>query len=209
MFEEGRCVRLSIVPVNTVVLRDDDERCRSLIDDGWTVTARSWAARLEVTSELSQRWRDALVCLSPRDTYRELQDADVPAALGLDATTASDYPGGVATAHEHLTAAGASPSAGRRGFGVFDCKASLVAMTFVDVDDNRAEVDFTVVAQHRRGGGLATTVKAASLLALVRDGVTLVRTGGSEENHRILAVNVALGFQVDEYWLTLSAPLTG
>jgi hypothetical protein len=79
-------------------------------------------------------------------------------------------------------------------------------MTFVDVDDTRAEVDFTVVAQHRRGSGLATAVKAVSLLAVSRDGVMVVRTGGSDENRGILAANASLGFEVDEHWLTLSAP---
>jgi hypothetical protein len=34
-------VRLPVVPANAVVLRDDDERYPSLIDDGWEVTARS------------------------------------------------------------------------------------------------------------------------------------------------------------------------
>jgi predicted GNAT family acetyltransferase len=104
-----------------------------------------------------------------------------------------------------LTAARASPTAGRRGFGVFDAEANLVAMTFVDVDGQQAEVDFTVVVPRRRGQGLATAVKAASLLALPRDGVTTVRTGGSDENRGVLAANATLGFHVDERWLTLIA----
>lgn len=200
------CVRLPVVPANAIVLRDDDQRHPSLIEEGWMVTARSWAARVEVTSQLLRRWTEVLASLPPQDTCRELQAADVPAALSLDAATATDYPGGVATAHPPLTAASACPSASRRGFGVFDSDANLVAMTFVDVDDTRAEVDFTVVAQHRRARGLATAVKAASLLAVSRDGVVVVRTGGSDENGGILAANASLGFEVDEHWVTLSAP---
>lgn len=200
------CVRLPAVPADAVVLRDDDQRYPSLIEEGWTVVARSWAARVEATSQQLARWTEIIASLPPQTTCRELQAADVPAALGLDAATITDYPGGVATAHSPMTAASAAPSASRRGFGVFDSEANLVAMTFVDVDDNRAEVDFTVVAQHRRGSGLATAVKAASLLALSRDGVRVVRTGGSDENRGILAANAALGFEVDEHWLTFSAP---
>lgn len=191
------CVRLPVVPANAVVLRDDDQRYPSLIEAGWTVIARSWAARVEMTSQQLGRWTQILASLPPQDTCRELRAADVPATLSLDAATVTDYPGGVATAHKPLTAASASPSASRRGFGVFDIGANLVAMTFLDVDGDRAEVDFTVVAQHRRGSGLATAVKAASLLALSRDGVTVVRTGGSDENRGILAANAALGFEVD------------
>lgn len=61
-----------------------------------------------------------------------------------------------------------------------------------------------MVARDRRGQALAAAVKAASLLALARDGVAVVRTGGSEENRAILAVNASLGFRVDERWLTLT-----
>lgn len=193
------------MPADAVVLRDDDERYPSLIEEGWRVTARSWAARLEVTPEHARRWLDALACLPPQDVCRELESADVPAALSLDAATAGDYPGGAATTHAPLTAETATPHTGRRGFGVFDADANLVAMTFTDVEGDRAEVDFTVVARHRRGRGLATAVKAASLLALTRDGVSVVRTGGADENCGILAANAALGFHVDEHWLTLTA----
>lgn len=112
----------------------------------------------------------------------------------------------MATAHTPLPPERVAPTASRRGFGLFDAGAELAAMTFVDLDGDQAEVDFTVVARHRRGRGLATAVKAGSLLALTADGVATVRTGGSDENHAILAANAALGFEVDEHWLTLAAP---
>ncbi len=76
-------------------------------------------------------------------------------------------------------------------------------MTYVDVDGARAEVDVTVVTPAWRGVGLATGVKAASLLALAAEGVTAVRTGGSQDNAAILASNRTLGFVVDERWVTL------
>ena len=66
-----------------------------------------------------------------------------------------------------------------------------------------------MVARDRRGLGLATAVKAASVLVLVDDdGVAVVRTGGSADNPAILAANDALGFVVDEEWLTLEGPDT-
>lgn len=67
-------------------------------------------------------------------------------------------------------------------------------------------MDFTVVARHRQAQGLASAVKASSLLALSRDGVTVVRTGGSDQNHGVAAANTALGFHLDEHWLTLTPP---
>ncbi|MDN5775540.1 MAG: hypothetical protein L0H96_01350 [Humibacillus sp.] len=112
----------------------------------------------------------------------------------------------MATAHQALTAHSAAPTAKRWGFGVFDVDEQLVAMTVIELEGNRADVDFTVVARHRRRQGLATSVNAGSLLALARHGVTLVRTGGSDENRGILATNASLGFHVDEHWITLAAP---
>jgi predicted GNAT family acetyltransferase len=129
-----------------------------------------------------------------------------PSALALDAATAGDYPGSVATAHKALTAQTATPPARRRGFGIFDSDGQLVAMTFLDIDGHRADVDFTVVSRDRRRQGLAAAVKAASLLSLEREGATLVRTGGSDENHAILVANRSLGFRVDEHWVTMTAP---
>ena len=64
----------------------------------------------------------------------------------------------------------------------------------------------TDFARHRRRQGLATALKAASLLALALRRVTLVRTGGSDESRGILATNTSLGFRVDERWVTLAAP---
>lgn len=199
------------MPSDVTVLRADDPRCERLADDGWTVTARSWAAHVELTPRHTQGWRDAMARLASTDTCRELTADDVPAVLALDAATAGDYPGSVATAHEALTPHTATPTVRRPAFGVLDDKGDLVAITFVDIeaDPTWAEVDFTVVAPHRRRQGLATALKAASLLGLMERGVTDVRTGGSDENRGIIAANEALGFRVDERWVTMVAPAKG
>lgn len=196
------------MPSDVVVLRADDQRGQSLADDGWTVTARSWAAQLDVTAENIETWETYLALFGPTDTHRALNEVDGPAVLALDAATTGDYPGSLATAHASLTAASAVPTAKRWGFGVFDADEQLVAMTFIEVDGNQAEVDFTVVARPRRRQGLATALKAASLLALARRGVSRVRTGGSAENRGILAANRSLGFRIDEHWITMAAPAT-
>lgn len=92
----------------------------------------------------------------------------------------------------------------RRGFGVFADDGRALSISYVDVDQRRAETDFTVVAAGSRRRGLATAVKAASVLALLRDGVEVFRTGGAEENTAILAANLRLGYVVDEEWVTLA-----
>ncbi|RII86371.1 acetyltransferase, partial [Clavibacter michiganensis subsp. insidiosus] len=126
-----------------------------------------------------------------------------------DAATLADYPGGPATRHAGLTADSARiPVRGRRGYGAFDAGGELLAMTFVDLDPTglAAETDVTVVAAAHRGRGLGAAVKAASVLGLLEAGVTSFRTGGSSENAAIIAAGAALGYRVDEEWLTLEAP---
>lgn len=51
------------MPNDLAVLRVDDQRCQSLADDGWTVTARSWAAQLDVTPTNIKAWKAALTRL--------------------------------------------------------------------------------------------------------------------------------------------------
>ena len=78
-------------------------------------------------------------------------------------------------------------------------------MTVVDLGvEGEAEIDFTVVASSWRGCGVATALKAWSLVALADLGVDRVRTGGAARNTAIVAANARLGFVVDERWLTLT-----
>ena len=190
------------------VVRDDDARRGELEADGWRVVHRSWGARLDADRVDVGLLRGLVGRVEASGaTVRELGPADVEAVLALDAATLGDYPGGVATAHAPLTAARATTGPGRRAFGVL-VGGALAAMTYVDVDvdGRRAETDFTVVAPARRGLGLATAVKAASVLALRADGVRAFRTGGSDLNAAILAANGLLGYVVDERWLTYDRP---
>ncbi|ACZ31789.1 GCN5-related N-acetyltransferase [Xylanimonas cellulosilytica DSM 15894] len=189
------------------VLRGDTPEAHALLADGWSVIARSWGAGLLAADVDGERFRSAAAGGIPGLTLRELTADDVAAVLTLDAATANDYPGDIATAHAPLTPRSATPGAARRAWGAF-VDGELVAMTFVDVDGaHHAETDFTVVAAARRRRGLGTAVKAASIATLVRDGVTTLRTGGSAENAGSLAANRSLGYVVDEEWWTLAAPV--
>ncbi|WP_062518148.1 hypothetical protein [Demequina gelatinilytica] len=187
-----------------VVLREDDARVASRLADGWVMVARSWAAQLEAERGDLAALRVAADAARACGDLRELARGDVPAVLALDAATVGDYPGGPATAHAPLTAARAAVSGVRRAWGVVGDGGRVLAMTYVDVDGDRAETDFTVVARDARGRGLATAVKAASLLGLLRDGVVVFRTGGSANNAAILAASLACGYRVDERWVTLA-----
>ncbi|WP_144805305.1 GNAT family N-acetyltransferase [Curtobacterium sp. BH-2-1-1] len=200
---------------DVVVLPADAPRRVELERRGWPVVARSFGAQLDGDAVERERLR-SLVDRAGLPV-RALDVADVDAVLALDVATVGHYPGSVATRHEPFDRERATPSATRRGFGVWSGD-DLVAMTFVDLlvgDDGAAaglaagsasaETDVTVVAVGHRGRGIGTAVKAASVLALLDAGVTRFRTGGSADNPAIIAANTALGYVRDEEWVTLEA----
>ncbi|BDZ54528.1 GNAT family N-acetyltransferase [Agromyces marinus] len=192
------------MPNEPVVLRADDPRAAALQADGWTVTARSWAAQLTGVTVVRDRLERLVDRVRDVGEVREVMDADLHAVLELDAATLADYPGGVATRHEPLTPERARVSPERRAFGLFDVDGRALGVTYVDIDGRRAETDFTVVARDHRGLGVGAAVKAAPVLALADSGIGVFRTGGSADNPASLAANRSVGYVVDEQWVTLA-----
>lgn len=191
---------------NPTVRREDSSEADALLAQGWVAAARSFGARLDADRVDRERLR-ALAAGGPADvSIRELDEDDVDAVLVLDAQTQGDYPGSVATQHEPFDRTSATPGSTRRAWGALSSTGRLVALTFVDLDGPTAETDVTVVHPDHRRRGLATTVKAASVLALLDAGIVRFRTGGSADNAAIVAANASLGYVVDETWLTLVAP---
>ena len=187
----------------TVVVRANDPRHLELKANGWRVTARSFGAQLDASALDQQRFEGLIHQASKVVSIRELDAGDMDKVLALDAATVGDYPGSIATQHRPLDRATATLSASRRAFGAFTPTGELVAMTFLSVNDNNAETGFTVVDPSLRGRGVASAVKAASVLALASAGIRMFRTGGSTDNVAILAANDALGYTRDEEWVTL------
>ncbi len=120
--------------------------------------ARSFGAQLDVDRIDRQRLQSLVDRTAGTGTTRPLgPDDDDDAVLRLDAQTAHDYPGGVATQHTPLDHRTATPTTSRPAFGTVTPDGELVAMTFVDTDGPHAETDFTVVhpglrARARTGG---------------------------------------------------------
>lgn len=201
-----------------MVLRAEDPRVSELDAAGWRVSTRSFGARLDAERVDSARLAALIERVNALAAIRELGASDVDTILPLDVATLADYPGSVATRHLPLSRERALVTPTRRAFGAITPSEDLVAMTFIDLDGRRAETDFTVVAPRWRGRGLGTAVKAASVLALLEtDGATArdtntganirqFRTGGSADNPAIIAANAALGYVIDEHWLTLTPP---
>jgi len=188
------------------VIRSDDPRGADLAAAGWRVVASSWGARLKVTPGLPGRLRDVVAAVDGGVVIRELEVADSAAVLALDAATAADYPGGVATSHEPLDAASAHDLLARgRVFGA-EYAGALVAVTVTSRVGDRVETGFTAVHPEHRGRGLASAVKAASVLAHAEDGAVLFGTGGASTNAASLAMNRAVGYEITETWHTYAPP---
>jgi hypothetical protein len=189
----------------TRVIRADSAERDVLERAGWHVVALSWAAPLDAADADQQRLRSAIEMVAGFAIVRELVESDIEQALSLDARTAADYPGGIATQHQPLSRTEARRTDRRRGYGAFGSDGRLLAMSYVDVDTDgcAAETSFTVVDAGARRRGLATAVKAASVLSLLSDGILRFRTGGSAENTAIIAANSRLGYLRDEEWATM------
>ena len=144
-----------------------------------------------------------------RALIRPLTASDVDAVLRLDALTAADYPGDIATSHEPLTPASAAPSERHRAWGAFDSEDELIGMTYMWPGPDVTETDFTVVHPGWRRRGVATALKATAVLALIDEGHATFRTGGSADNPAIIRADLALGYVVDEHWVTFAPPEGG
>jgi hypothetical protein len=188
------------------VLRADDPERKALESAGWRVTALSWGAQLDAVGVDPGALRSFIDRVEGSAHVRPLRTTDLDAMLALDATTVGDYPGGIATQHEALERDQVQLGDLRRCFGALDLAGHLLAMTLIVIEGESAETQFTVVAADARGRGLATAVKAASILGLMAEGVTRFRTGGSNENSAIIAANQRLGYVRDEEWITLRSP---
>lgn len=190
-----------------IVLRSDDSRCQGLEASGWRVVATSWGARLTVSPELLARLPALVACAAAAGfVVRELDVPDAPAVLQLDALTAADYPGGTATSHEPLDEVTVRGLLARgRVFGA-EYADALVGVTVTEDVGDRVETEFTVVHPDHRGRGIASAVKAASVLAHAAAGATLFGTGGASVNAASLAMNRAVGYELTETWHTYARP---
>ena len=189
------------------VVPADSGAARALLHDGWSLRWRSFGASLPTDAVSIARLNGFIDRIPQNLRLRPLTDQDIQATVDLSAETAGDYPRGPATRPQPLSLQTATTTDQRVGFGAFDKSGDLIAITFMDVlPDGIVETDFTVVAPCCRGRGVAAALKAYSVLQMAESGVREFRTGGASENAAIWAVNRALGYEIDEEWVTFTRP---
>lgn len=185
------------------VLRSDDPEVERLLAAGWTVVAESWGARLR---DPDPDRLGALVQRAEGAGYdvRPLTAGELPAVADLEALTAPDYP---------LTPATDVPERTLVRLRAMDARfvgawrgRDLAAVTAVEPGGDLVETAFTSVHPDHRRRGLAAAVKAASVLLLLPTGARVFGTGGAAVNAGSLAMNAAVGYVVEERWLSLRPP---
>ena len=131
---------------------------------------------------------------------RELDESDAAAIVALELASESDFPYTPAMAHRATTADEVRewPARGRRAFGAI-ASGELVALCVGRGGDN----DFVTVARPHRRAGIGTAVVAAWMLAAIEAGESAFTAGGAAQNAGSLGMIRAIGFTVDERWLSL------
>ncbi|ROS30538.1 GNAT family N-acetyltransferase [Cellulomonas sp. PhB150] len=217
------------------VLREDDPETEVLRAAGWSVVAESWGARLHVPPDGVEQDAVLEACLRAVDEaaragwrIEQLGPQDAVRIADLDADCADDYPWTPATGHDVPD----PEDLGRRlrqdwsAFGAFrrdgdpdvadgpddadwydsDPDAPLSAVTVVSEHPDRVETEFTATHPDARRRGLATAVKAESILSLVAEGHRVFGTGGAAVNEGSLRANLRLGYVLEPRWLSWRAP---
>ena len=192
------------------ILREDDPQHELLVRRGWTIAHRSWGAHLTLPDHADLTALVEAVAAAQDAGYavRPFRACDVGAVEALDAAIGPDFPATPASHHEPVPrdlAAGLADGS-RTGFLATDDCGQVAAYTWMDRLPDRWEVDRTAVAAAHRRRGLATAVKAASILATYAAGARRWGTGGAGVNAGSLAMNLALGFELEPQWHTLAPP---
>jgi GNAT superfamily N-acetyltransferase len=195
------------MPDTARVLRSEDPAQDELIADGWVIESTSWGARLRVDSA-ALRTLETLISTRREQgvDVEELAREDAAHIAALETTTFCDYPQTHATYREKLSGAEAAALFDEgRVFGVRQ-QGALIAVTATEERGDLVETHFTSVHPDHRRQGLATAVKAASVLAHASQGRAWFGTGGAGINAASIAMNQTVGYEITETWHTLVPP---
>lgn len=189
------------------IARDDDPRCAELEAAGYRIVGESWAARLrDPDPELLEQ----VVLRAAGVTVRELGPEYAAEWHALETANEKDYPYTPAT-HRVVQPVDELAELWTTGrvFGAFDGER-LVGATYIGLrgepESLRGETGFTSVLDGYRGRGIGQAVKAASILALLGDGIRVFGTGGAALNDASLGANLALGYVIEERWRSYAPP---
>jgi GNAT superfamily N-acetyltransferase len=182
------------------IVRDDDPRCAELEAAGYRIVGESWGARLRDPDPV---FLEQAVLRAEGVTVRELGPEYAARWHELETANEKDYPYTPATHHVVAPVAElAEQWSTGRVFGALDGER-LVGATVISLE---GETGFTSVLDGYRGRGIGQAVKAASILALLAEGVRVFGTGGAALNGASIGANVGLGYVIEERWRSYAPP---
>lgn len=182
------------------VVREDDPAADRFRAAGYSVGWRTWGATLRLPD--NPDWTSYDAAVQAEVDIGEVTAAEVDVAYELYARVAGDVPFTPATGHEVATREAFSESVPRdRVFAAF-AEGRCVSLTVGKVDGESIDSGITATAPESRGQGLARATKAVMIRTLHAEGVRVFTTGGAEENLPMRAVNLALGYEFEPWWLT-------
>ena len=176
---------------------------------GYVIVGESWGARLRLSDPPDLSALNAAIVAAKEQGFliQELDASWARQVTALEALNHSDYPYTPATEVPHRDESDVLElwRRGCRLFGAID-DGQLVASSVISLTTARGETEFTSVHPSYRRRGLAVAVKAASIMALVDDGVRIFGTGGAQVNTGSIRMNEHLGYAIEERWLSLTMP---
>jgi len=184
------------------IVRSDSPRVPELEAAGYRLVDEAWGARLRFIPGAKGALDDAIARADV--TLAELGREYAVAVFELE--TASNAAHGMTPAMMRRDRSLATITElwdESRLFGALDGNR-LVGVAGVSRDGESAEVDFASVLTDYRGQGVGVAVVAYAILEVGNDGARDFHTGGPADHSASLATARALGFTIDERWLTYS-----
>lgn len=181
------------------VVREDDPAADRLRERGYRVGWRSWGAALTLPDEPDWTPYQAMIARATAAGVTVQESSAHDKAYETYRQAVGDMPRTPANFHEPLDPEGFA-KAGRLFAAGKD--GEYLALTTSTIDGMTVDTAFTVTAAAHRGKGLAAATKAAMIMALHAEGGRVFRTGGAEENEKMLAVNRRLGYVLEPMWLS-------
>lgn len=184
-------------------------KCRELEGAGYSIVAESWGAHLRLTDPLDLARYSEKVSRLQTVGYRieSLPLGYADQVFELEVLNNPDYPYTPATAHAlptRETTLGLWKQ-GNRIFGALK-ETELIGVVAASKGAKEVNIDFGSVRIDHRGKGIGTAIAALAIITFANLGERFFSTGGAAINEASQATVKALGFTVDERWLSYSRP---
>lgn len=186
-----------------------DPKCQELETLGYVIVGQSWGAHLQLTEPINLgRYSEKISKLQTLGYRVESLPPDfAQQVLELELINNPDYPYTPATTHAPPTYEGTMDlwKPGNRIIGAFK-EDQLMGVVAASKGAKEVNIDFGSVRIDHRGKGVGSAIASLAIITFANLGERFFSTGGAAINEASQATVKALGFTVDERWLSYSRP---